>query len=263
MKPIKNILICTDFTKEATNALIYGVNLAEKLGVPSIILHVQTEHSGSEEEIEAKFRDIQHDYLFLAKMKHTFIFRPGNIANVVKEVIRENEIDMTIVGMRGVTAHKTVLSGSITASLIERPCSALLNVPAKARILDISHIGLASDGTDPDEKAMDFLVDLGHKAGAKISVFHIHKTSVHEPESLVETMENKFGSLLGDTYTGFSDVDGENVVGSLTSYAQEHNIDLLTVMHHCGGDIRDPMKRSISKQLAFRTKVPLLILPVI
>jgi nucleotide-binding universal stress UspA family protein len=263
MKTINNILICTDFSKEATNALIYGVNLAEKLGVQSTILHVKTEHSGTEEEIEAQFRDIRHDYLFLAKMKYTFLCRPGEIAEVVKEVIRENNIDMTIVGMRGVTAHKTVLSGSITASMIERPCSALLNVPAKARILDISHIGLATDGTDPDEKAMGFLVDLGHKINAKISVFHIHKSSLHEPETVVETMENKFGSLLGDTYTGFSDVDGENVVNSLTTYAQDQSIDLLTVMHHCGGEVRNPMKRSISKQLAFRTKVPLLILPVV
>jgi len=263
MKPIKRILICTDFSKEATNALIYGVNLAEKLKVPSTILHVKTEHSGTDEEIEAHFRNIRHDYLFLARMEYTFVVRPGQIAEIVKDVIGEQHIDLTVVGMRGVSAHKTVLSGSITASMIERPCSALLNVPAKTRILDINHIGIATDNTEPDSSAMDVLVDLGHKMNAKVSVFHIHKASVHEPEGMVEAMQDKFGSLLGDTFTGFSDIDGDNVVVSLTNYAQENHVDLLTVMHHCGGEMRDPLRRSVSKQLAFRTKVPLLILPVV
>lgn len=263
MNKINNILICTDFTKEATNALIYGIHLSEKLGHPAVILHVITENSGTEEEIEANFRDIKHDYLSLARLEHEFIARPGTIADVVKEVIRERNIDLTVVGMKALSTHKAVLSGSITASMIERPCSALLNIPARARVLDINHIGIAADDQEPDASAMECLLAFSKKVNAKISVFHIHKASVHEPEGMVEAMESKFGEMLGETLSGFEDVEGENIVTSLANYAQEHHIDLLTVMHHCGGETRNPMRRSVSKQLAFRTRVPLLIVPVV
>ena len=262
MKTISKILVCTDFSNESKNALIYGVNLAEQLQVPVTILHVKTENSGTDEDIEAHFRDIRHDYLFLAKGSYEFMVRPGNIAETVKEVIREQGIGLTIVGMRRVSTHKEVLSGSITASLIERPCSALLNVPAKSRMLRISHIGIASDGLDPDTEALDTLLNLSKKLDARISVFHVHRASVPEPEEMAASMENAYGNVLGDVFSGYADVEGENVVTSVSTYAEEHHIDLLTVLHHCGGEVRNPLRRSISKQLAFRTKVPLLILPV-
>jgi hypothetical protein len=96
---------------------------------------------------------------------------------------------------------------------------------------------------------------------SKISVFHIQKKSV--PEIVEVEMRSKFEGLFGDLFTGFEDVDGENVVTALSNYAVDHHIDLLTVLHHCGGEVRNPLRRSVSKQLAFRTRMPLLILPVV
>ncbi len=259
MRPIKNVLICTDFSEESNNALIYGVYLCEKINADATILHVQTTHTT--ESIEENFEKIKHDILFLARKNYEFIHRSGEIAKTVQDVIREKSIDLTVVGMKGISSHKEMLSGSITASLIERPCSALLSIPAKARNLGVDHIGVATDGTEPTSDAMEVLNDLGHKMNSKISVFHIQKKSV--PEIIEADMQSKFEGLFGDMYNGFEDVNGENIVSSLSGYASDHNIDLLTVLHHCGGEVRNPMRRSVSKQLAFRTRMPLLILPVV
>ncbi|MCA6074080.1 universal stress protein [Fulvivirga sedimenti] len=261
MKPIKNVLICTDFSQESNNALIYGVYLAEKIGANTTILYVQTESSPPVEIIEENFDKIRHDILFLAKENYEFLHRQGEIAPTVQEVIRERNIDLTVVGMKPISSHKEMLSGSITASLIERPCSALLSVPGKSKYLGMTHIGVATDGSEPTSDAMEVLTDLGQKMESKVSVFHVQKKSV--PEIAEVEMRSKFEGLLGELFTGFEDVDGENIVSALSTYANDHNIDLLTVLHHCGGEVKNPLRRSVSKQLAFRTRMPLLILPVV
>ena len=65
MQELRNILICTDFSKDATNALVYAINLAEQINAHLYILHVKSgEKPMDDAQVEDHFEQVKHDFLF-------------------------------------------------------------------------------------------------------------------------------------------------------------------------------------------------------
>ena len=261
MQELRNILICTDFSKDATNALVYAINLAEQINAHLYILHIKSGETPMEDDqVEDKFEQIKHDYLFRRTLRISYLIKEGEIREEIKMAAREKHIDLVVLGMKGASGRHESEFGSITAHLIDDPTCSILSVPGDCRILTVKQVAVANDNlTPPDKTELYVLSYLSEAFSPKIHIFNVKKQAVQV--EAVASSQDVFDEIFKYNLHTYYDIDKPNVIGSIRDFIQENSIDLLAVFHRISAQ-RDPFKRSVSKQLAFSLKLPLLITPI-
>ena len=158
--------------------------------------------------------------------------------------------------MRGASGKHDTLLGSLTVSLIDEPPCTLIGIPRKSKVLTHKAVAFASDFvTSPLKSTLYPLLFICEAFDPKVHVLYVNKDS-----SITEEMlEEKFGDLFPYNLKAFAILKGDKVVPALNTYADEHDIDLLTLLHHTSKNLR---KRSITKQYSFIGKTPLLVTSV-
>ncbi|MTI21777.1 universal stress protein [Fulvivirga sp. RKSG066] len=262
MQNLQKILIPTDFSPVADNALVYAINLAENICAQLYILHVKDESAERQFDVEEKFNHIKHHYLFNRKLNVEFIEREGNVVSCIKDTIAQTKTDLTIMGIKGFGDRDLVI-GSVTAAVIDSPPCALVVVPPKSTTLNPKHIAIAADYLAMPQSSELYVINYISEAfNSRVDIFH-----VDQPELVAVGDDNEskirksYDKLFSYNLHTFSQVEGEHLVKTIADYAIGNDIDLLTVLHNTTRH-KDSHQRSVSKQLAFLAKSPLLIIPV-
>lgn len=261
MQELRNILIPTDFSKDATNALIYAINLSEQIDGHLYITHIRDDSKSplSNEQIDDRFEQIRHDFLFRRTLRTSNIIRIGNTTDELSTVIKEKRIDLMVIGMRGASGRNESNFGSSATYFIDNPECTLLTLPGDCRILTIKQIAVASDyKVIPEQSEIYALSYLAQSFSSKIHVFNVKKAP--EDDGTAD-IQQSFKGIFKYNLSSFYEIDQPSVIGAVRKFIAENNIDLLSVLHKINNQ-KDPLKRSVSKQLAFVLKVPLLIVPI-
>ncbi|MEM9857695.1 MAG: universal stress protein [Bacteroidota bacterium] len=261
MQELRNILVPTDFSVNATNALIYAINLAEQIDAHLYIAHVQDETKNplSTELIEDRFEQIKHDFLFRRTLRTSILLRSGETAAELETTIKDKRIDLMIMGMQGASTKHEGSFGSLTTYFIDKPAASLISVPGDCRILNTKQIAVASDNKIiPDKSEIYTLSYLAESFSPKLHVFNVRPSTAAQ-ENKLGTEE--FRRLFKYNLSSFHAIDAPSVIEATRAFIARNNIDLLAVFHFVEAQ-KDPLKRSVSKQLAFVINIPLLILPI-
>jgi nucleotide-binding universal stress UspA family protein len=144
MKPIKNILVPTDFSEAAQNALIYAIKFSRMANATLTVLHayhvpiaaVGAEYpvyngpyaDEIESEVQAKFYEIKRNYLYADLPEHTFISRLGMAEEVIQNAAESSNFDLIIMGTHGGNALQEVI-GSTTSDIIKKLPLPILAIP--------------------------------------------------------------------------------------------------------------------------------------
>lgn len=261
MQNLQRILVPTDFSDGATNALIYAINLSEYLSLELHILHVESENNQEEKDTDECFEKLKHHYLFKRKSKVSCKTRQGDIFESIVDEITESKIDLVVLGMTRKLGTREMMFGSITAKLIDRPPCAIIAIPANCRVLTLKNIGVAIDNQSVANPPELYVIKyLAEAFKAKMNLFHVIKEKAVVKEDSSEVQES-FGTVFRNNIHSYEELEGDNLVQAIKTYTKEHQIDLLVVLHHSIANAH-LHKRSVSKQLAFITKLPLLIIPI-
>lgn len=130
---LKNILVPVDFSPPSREALRWAYDLARLFGAQLTLLHVVEPHPypdwgfGNVFAREEKLRDVTRDNLekLCAKTDvpiesvHEILTRVGKPFHEIVEASRELEVDLIVIGTRGMTGFSHVLVGS-TAERVMR-----------------------------------------------------------------------------------------------------------------------------------------------
>ncbi|MEM7107968.1 MAG: universal stress protein [Bacteroidota bacterium] len=262
MQELRNILVPTDFSSNATNALIYAINLAEQIDAHLYIAHVQDDDKDPllSEIIEDRFEQIKHDFLFRRTLRTSIILRNGSTAAELESIVKDKRIDLMVMGMLGASRRHETHFGSLTTHFIDDPSCSLISMPGDCRILTIKQIALASDYTMmPVESKIYTLSYLAESFSSKLHVFNVKKS--HTEKEGKSSLEQKFKGLFKYNLSSFHAIDAPSVISATRKFIEKNNIDLLAVFHLINAQ-KDPLKRSVSKQLAFALKIPLLVVPI-
>ncbi|TRX52679.1 universal stress protein [Fulvivirga sp. M361] len=265
MQDLKSILVCTDFSKEASNALVYAINLADQINAHLYVLHVKTT-SGQvleDDAIEDNFEQIRHDYMFRRTVRTSFLIRVGLVPEEIKSTIEDKKVDVVILGMKGASGLHEIKIGSITAHLITDTSCSIISVPKDCRILTFKEMALAMDSLESPNKSELYVISfLAEVFNPKVHIFTVQENKKREVKSEDERKKKSvFGDIFKYNTSSFYKINESDIVSSIKDFGDKHNIDLLVVFHRVDKQ-KDPFKRSISKQLAFSLKLPLLICPV-
>lgn len=216
---IKNLLFATDFSAVSEAALPYVTEFSLRYGSNIHVLHVlpdavllrpgapdpavmgsiyEAVHSPAQEKIQ-QLADRLRGY------PHKSYVRHGDVFNAVADVIREQEIDLLVLGTHGRTGLGRLVMGSVAEELFRRVTCPVLTVgprvPAAAKVLEARH-----DHEMPPTQikfrqivyATDFKKHAAENAGYAVSLaqeFQSRLTLLHVIEQFGEDLHGHPGPI--------------------------------------------------------------------
>lgn len=272
------LLLLTDFSDNATNAIKYALDLFKDQACECTILNIQkagdfttddliVAKPGSSvfESIIADNRQTLDNYLEQLRTAY-----PGNNLNFkaqvdydvftdsVNQVVAQQDIDYVVMGTNGATGAKEVLFGSNTLQVIRQVSSPLIVVPEGYTFKAVNNILFTqSQPRDLDRINFDPLFGLMPK-GATIHLLGIHPKahSVAVDTQLEGLKSGVFGSLTAHVAT----LDGLETPAAINAYEQLHPVNLHVFFAQHESLLHRLLFGSKTGQISHKTRVPLLIL---
>lgn len=269
------ILVPTDFSKNADNALKYAINLAKKKKAKIILLHsfqstyvtpevpaeYVLEQLEAEEEASIKqLKAIAEKVTKAGKIKCSYISKQGFAVDVIIDTVKNKKIDLVVMGTKGAGGLKETFIGSNTAVVIEKSPVPVIAVPEKASFENIKNILYATDYRITDVFALKNLAKIAKMFNAKIEVVHISDGEYVKQgeQELLNEFIKKTGSKIKYKKVTYHLLYGGSVEKKLQEYVKKRSINLLAMSTHPRNFIDKLFGKSVTKKMVYHTNVPLM-----
>lgn len=279
---MKNILIATDFSKEAYCALYYATQLFRDDDARFYIsnfygdeIHTSVYSIVNEEEFkkaprlkmrsEAGCTETFHQIIRdteLDQNRFEIISSERKLIKGIENTIKERDIDLVIMGTK--KHHGTLQSiyGTHTTKLIEKAISCpILVIPRELDYTPPLNIAFASElSRSFEENSFRLLKHLAKRFGSSITVVYDGEEGSLSKEQWKNFNELKayFGDVPVHLEYSFTHIE---ISRTLAEFVKNHNMDLLSMIYYKHGFtenlFREPVVENIDRHLSF----PFLILP--
>ena len=290
---MKKILVPTDFSENAANALVYAIQLVKLVNGKLILFHnadFPLNYTGTnifpggdlgmgidpaypagvlnnpeleqiqQEKINQLATRVRQDTGNTIPVK-TF-YKYGSFTDNLSEVIREEQADLVVMGTHGASTFLDRLVGTNTASVIKNSLVPVLAIPAEARFKPIKHIAYAVDLESDEDIFLDQLIAFAKPFGAIITLVHI-KTE-NQPDKITDRMLLKeLRTRYPGQYLQMTERQGKTVAQGLEEFIIESGSDLLAIGIHKHGFFHSVFHSTVPEQLVFHNTVPVVALPEI
>jgi nucleotide-binding universal stress UspA family protein len=265
------ILVPTDFSKPSLAALIYATEMVKKLRGEIVLLWFNSVQTGrktlnrwkklEQEMNKVASEDAQHlmeELKTEVKGSVTITYHTtsgASFAESVNDFAREHDVDMIVMGTKGASGLKKVVMGSNAASMIDLSTIPVLVVPATVKYQPLKKIVYASDLSNW-ELEIKTIVSIASIYHAALHVLHVTPTAVIKKQDKAFVPE--LIKTAGYEKIVYKDVSSDNIQKSIDTYIQEINADMLAMFTHKLDFYEKLFGRSVTRQLAFHSSVPLL-----
>jgi nucleotide-binding universal stress UspA family protein len=271
---MKTILLMTDFSDNAKNAIRYAIGM---FGEDSKYILLNTfivrENSGSFMSIADRVVDISKeglkkelDYIYsifpqYSNLKIKDTYAKGGAIDGITALKEKQSIDLIVMGTKGASGLKKFLIGSVTASVVKGTGIPVLIIPEKAVYKPLEKVVFAADSPNiEDADILNPLTLIIQKFNAELCLLNVIK----EEEITEETPFQKIKSLLSpnlqDVKISSATIKGEEVSEAIEAYCEENSVDLLTIVAHHNRFFDRLFHKSVSQELVFHAKLPILAL---
>ena len=271
---MKTIIVPTDFSPIATNAMNFAADMAININASITLLHVyqvpvsMTEvpvvlvsadelRKSSEEKLEILKQDLAH--LTSGKIKIYTEARLGDISDELEDVCKHVEPFAVIMGTKGATGIERILFGSTTLTAIRHLKWPVIVVPpGKEYGTGIKKIGFACDFDKVVESTpIQFIKNMVKEFGAELHVLNVdHENKHFKPETPDESL--MLHTLLKDLNPQYHFIDNEDIEDGINEFVETNNIDLLITIPKKHKLLEGLFKPSSTKQLVTRSHVPVM-----
>lgn len=271
---MKRIIVPTDFSENARNAMNYAADMAVSLHAGIALLHVcqlpASEIPVSGEVLDKWFSDAQKE---LDKLKADLLERTSGKIKVFDEVktgfflaelqdyCDQSKPYAVVMGTQGAGAIERFVFGSSTIGAMKHLGWPLIIVPPDAKFTEIRKIGLACDmkkvaATTPVDGIKSFVKELG----ASLVVIHINTGNDYKYGPAIVDQSSQLQAMLDELHPSYRFIEGDDIEEGLDEVARQGEIDLLIVVPKKHNMVESIFHRSQSKQIAMHTRVPVMSL---
>mgnify|MGYP005849544139 CR=1 FL=1 len=263
MKNIHKILILTDFSPAATNALVYGTALARAKDAELIVMTVYslpevTYDRQAQENYDKAFEQVRRDYFYEQSPNYQFVVRMNeDILEEVALAVNELGADLLVMGAKGKGLSQKIF-GSLTHSLMRQAQVPVLAIPEKVRFLEIDQICFACDYAKADKiEPLGVLLSFADAFKAKIRVLNINQDYAHIPfEEAVQVF--RIANFFEDFPHSFDFSAEKDVVKAIVKFVKEENVGLVALMPQKRNFFDRLFKSSVTEEVLHQINVPLL-----
>lgn len=269
MKTLKNILIPTDFSGRAGNALEQAIHLADRMGGRLLILHVyhrliaeedyEDRPDQLEKSIDRKFAKLLKEHPGLNRVPHEFRKERGLSLDNIVETVQNEAIDLLVMATKGAKGFDEIW-GTKTAKIIKRVDVPVFVIPDKTSLKRLKKVGLASDySTSTVNREIQFLISLAKEMELTVDVITLNRDAKN---MIRQELDNREVILkkLEEVKLDFHFTYHHSVEEGLVEYSLAHKVDLITILPKSYSFIERLFNESLTEKMTFHSPIPLLIL---
>jgi len=269
---MKTLLFPTDFSDNSFNALRYALRFARFASSKVIILNtfeMPHSHAGMLKSIKDIMRDDAEDGMsdIISKIEsekiaegieYETMIRDGNLVSQIKYVMEQEDVEMIIMGTKGASGIESALIGSNTVDVVKNVHIPVLAIPEKVKYKKIDRIVFAADYKRLDNHSrLNPVIEISKNSDAEIQFLNVSKDGVDHSDS---EEAKKLSKFMGAVKHSYQHVKNSDIVEGITHYIDKHPTDLLVMIMRKHNLFNALFHSSITKQLAFQTQVPLLVI---
>lgn len=277
---MKFILFPTDFSDLAQNAFLYALDLARSIDAKLYVLHsydkpvLSAMHGGQPGTLNEVYQSIElsHFEKFQKKIRvlkkvadengydsanMIFLFEEGSVGHVVKQITAKEKIHLIVMGTHGQSGFLDRVIGSNTVDVIKSVQTPVLAVPPHARFEGIKRVAFTTLFREKDKKPLREALIMAAQVNAKVECLHIRGSWTSSVEKELDDWRAEFSGRYDINFKLLDKV--ESIENTITNYILENNVDILAVIKRNRGFFDRLFNESISNNLAFHTKVPIIV----
>lgn len=273
---MKKILLPTDFSDNANQAINYAIDLFGLNKVQYILVHAFVEPRNSadmlvsindilqkqvKEDLDKAYDRIIEKYPQVTPIIEKRL-EYGSLYRALAAIVEEDNIDYIVMGTRGASGLKKAIMGSNTSTILKKVKCPVIVVPETFQLKPIKKIGLATDysGLDND-MALQPLTTLLKSSGSELLVVNVTKEQVlaggkHEKKMGDMNLGHMFSGITQSFYT----VDDQDVIGAVKHFIKEHKVDILAMIAKEHTLLERLFTPSLTKEMSMASDIPLLII---
>jgi nucleotide-binding universal stress UspA family protein len=270
-----NILCPIDFSDTSLNALEYAVRIGEKHHAHLTMLYVFTE-----EEFNKRLKDkdvrsfgeysdeaTAHLEAIANKLSQRkkgcqidWKVAPGKFMPAVNQVIKDQKIDLLVMGTKGASDVLDTFSGTQTVKIIEETDIPVLAVPKNANYEKIDHAVYAYNYAEEDKVAIMSMLELLAPFKPKYTILHMSKKDSVVSQVIYDENKDELNAFLKEPDLEYhrSTYDSSVALG-IDDFMMRENANLLGVLMTKRNLIERVFHRSVTKKLSYLMDFPLLV----
>ncbi|MGS2740201.1 universal stress protein [Sinomicrobium sp. M5D2P17] len=265
---MKKILLPTDFSDNAWDAIAYALKMFEDEQCDFYVLHTyfpafyEADYHGM---IEDTFSDLditlERIYREFPNKKHKF--HPHSdfdlLTDEVKDITKDKGIDLIIMGTKGATGARRILFGSNTVFVMRKATVPVLAIPGRYIYSKIEKILFPTDYLRYFKKEeLQPLIDIAKRHGAGITVLHVEedlKWTENEQQN-----KEKLQKLLTGIDFEFIVVQDTDISAAIQDHIRDNHYDMLAMMHRKHSFLGRLLLRQNIANIGFNLEIPFLVL---
>lgn len=268
-----NILVPTDLSELSKVAAQYAIKIANKMDGNITLLHVINIIQPTRATMRLRLKALEQELMDVAKEDldtmvtelskslkttqpiRTRIVKGASFNDTVKREAKKLRTGLIIMGTRGASGLKKYVMGSNTASVIEISHVPVLAVPELGTFKNFRNVVYASDLAHL-EKELKTLIPYLEKFDSTVHLIHVAQSL-----KTVSILEKKIDAIVQKS--GYKNVIcrvmvNKNIDEAIDHYVDVTKADLLTMFAHDRSFYEKLFDRSMTRKMAFHSKVPLL-----
>jgi nucleotide-binding universal stress UspA family protein len=270
---MKKILIPTDFSKYADEAIEVGAQIAKKNDCEIILIHmlelpgqmndaIKGETSIPEimlfkRKAEETLKNIKNRP-YLAGIKITEIVRLDNAYHGVNNYIKQNNIDLIVMGSHGASGINEIFIGSNTEKVVRQSEVPVLVIKNKASNFEAQSIVFASDFSNEIKKPFQKVIDFTKLFGSKLSLVMICTPNSFKSTSAARKIITEFVADFDMPEYTFETYNESNIEKGVINYSNEKKADLIAFCTHGRTGLNHFFTGSVSEDLVNHAQKPVL-----
>ena len=276
---MKNIIVPTDFSKEAGYAASAAALLGKKLGANVQLLHIVEAPSEQSFNVTGEVRSpssIDDVYLIklvervrgqLDKLASSATFKGvnvsyqidvGSVVPSIKKAVSKSKADLVIMGTQGVSGWNEVLIGSNTEKVVRMISCPVLTVKAPLSNANLKSMAFATDMGTKQTKIVAQVKDFQASIGAKLHIVTINTPANFMSDRVTLPKLDSFAKsnkLSNYTLNVFNDaVEGDGIM----SFAVQKKVGIIAMATHGRTGLAHVLSGSIAEEIVNHSKIPVL-----
>lgn len=277
---MKNILLPTDFSENAWNAISFALQLFKNETCTLYLLNTYTPiiynaeyvtenpaaygliNTASETSINELKKITQRIEEEFHNPKHTIsqISSLNSLVGEIKVLHQEQILDFIVMGTKGATGAEKVLFGSNTVHVLNAAICPVLAIPSHFGFETPHELLFPSDyNISFKESQLKPIVDIAIRHHSRVNILHVfYGETLTEKQ---ETNRKKLEIYFEHTSYLFHEVKNQNIPDAISKFQLKHRVNLLVMINNKHSFFENLFFKNKINQIGFQLNIPFLVIP--
>lgn len=276
---MKKILLPTDFSDNAWNAIVYALEFFKDENCEFNILHTYTPtfyrvdymmggptysampdmgvdvaQAGLDKtlvDIKLKFKNPKHKFKTLSAF--------NTLTNEIIELTETKGFDLIVMGTQGATGAKEIFLGTHTVHVIRKSKIPVLAIPRRYAFREIKSVLFPSDYVVSYKKEdLKFILETVKMHNAKLTILNVKDDYTLSDDQIAN--RESLAAYFKELNHSIQQIKGKLMPDAIHEYIEQNNLSLLAMMNPKHSFFERLLSKQNIDSIGFHTKVPFLVI---